>query len=83
MSETDPKKQKFVIVSLSQSEIEAYFDIKYCGTKKLTKLKRVLKGLKPTDFGKLAKAVGDDFKTEYYWDSLEYNFELLFIHNGV
>lgn len=74
------KKQRFQIASLSASEIETYFNIKLAGTKKLAKVKRVLDSLTEKDLLRLASAMGDEYKTDFYWSNLEYHFDRIFIY---
>lgn len=71
---------RHIIASLSYAEIEAYFNVRLLGTSKLKKVKQAMSKMNQADLDKLAKAMGDEYKTELYWSNLEYHFDRIFIH---
>lgn len=73
------KHKVYIVSKFSKEDITAYFTAKYYGTSLLPKLLSAIDKMAEKDFARLAKSIGDDFKTEYFWDNLEYNFQRLFM----
>jgi len=74
------REARVVIASLSFSELETYLNLKFAGTKKVAEIRKILDSMTTADLSKLAMAMADEYKTNFYWSNLEYHFDRIFIH---
>lgn len=72
--------KNFVIATLNKRDIETYFNVRFAGTSKLKKFSRKLKDISDVELQRLANAMGNEYKTGFYWNDIEYLFETLFLN---
>jgi len=74
------ENKKLSLASISVKEIRSYYNIKYSGTKTLKEINKQLDSMTESDFRKLALAIAEDFRTDYYWTLIEIHFEQIFLN---